>query len=58
MIEGRGRGTGLCFMEEQTVIQESRLHDCVYLIFLAVFLKLYKVTTKNVYRKKDWNEIH
>lgn len=36
---GGGRGAGLCFKEEQPAMGESRLRNCVYPIFLAMFLK-------------------
>lgn len=36
---GGGGGTGLCFMEEQTVMGESKLCNCVYPRFLAMSLK-------------------
>lgn len=43
------RGSGLCFMEEQTVTEERNLHNCVYPTFPALFPK--EITQDN---NKKW----
>lgn len=39
LTRGGGGETGWCFMKEQTAARESWLSNCVYPVFLAMFLK-------------------